>query len=379
MTTVHPPDDARIFYRMCQPLAQRGCWITLVAPENNVSITDAFVHHPPQAYQDSLVRLSPFNTLLGKASRLKRAYLAYRAALYANADIYHFHDPELLPVGFALKARKPHAKVIYDVHEDYPAQMYVKYWIPSTIRPLVAKGMHQMNAIANWNLDGIVTADPAVASSFTPEKTMVFYNFPICDFFQIPPIPKQYDVVYLGGLSARTGMFVFLDALAILKATGIIVTACIAGYTDGTEGLAALCSGIRLRGLSSQVLMMGRIPHHHVPVFLHSGRIGLVALQPIAKFLSNIPTKLFEYWACGLPVLASDLPPTRPFLKDGANSLLFDPTNVVDLADRLSWLLTHPTERDKMGQYGHAQVATEWNNETQVTQLLQFYNRLVQP
>ena len=104
-----------------------------------------------------------------------------------------------------------------------------------------------------------------------------------------------------------------------------------------------------------------------------SGRIGLVMLQPIAKFLKNIPTKLFEYWACGLPVIVSDLPPIRPFLRDGKNGLSFDPTSAEDLGRAIAWLVRHPEECKRMGQYGQEQVHTSWNNDRQIKALVDLY------
>jgi hypothetical protein len=346
---------------MCQPLARWGCDVTLIAPGGE---------------PDGTVALSARNPVIAAAGRKARAWLAFLAALDAEADIYHFHDPELIPVGLALKAKGK--RVIYDVHEDYPAQMLVKYWIPTRLRPLVAQGMRLANALAGRYFDAVVTADPAVAQQFPTDKTLVFYNFPILDFFAGPePVPVQHDVVYLGGMSERTGMFVLLDALAQLRDQGRIVTACLAGYADGNDGYAALMGGIRTRQLSGQVLVMGRLPHVQVPAYLRSGRIGVVPLQPIAKFLSNIPTKLFEYWACGLPVVVGTLPPILPFVRDGNNGLLYPPTSSTELAAQLAWLLDHPGAAQRMGQAGQAQVAKAWNNETQVTQLLGLYERLL--
>jgi hypothetical protein len=51
----------------------------------------------------------------------------YRKALKTDADIYHLHDPELMPLGLLLKLQRK--KVIYDVHENLPKQISIKHWI----------------------------------------------------------------------------------------------------------------------------------------------------------------------------------------------------------------------------------------------------------
>jgi glycosyltransferase involved in cell wall biosynthesis len=367
ITTVHPAKDARIFYRMSRALAERGYIVTLIAPEYS---------------EDGLVRMSTWNAQIGRSGRTKRFVLALRAALAEHADIYHFHDPELIPLGLALKVLRPSAAVVYDVHEDYPAMMRVKYWIPGPLRPLIAQAAHLANTAAGVCLDGIVVADPHVQQDFQRvalHKSIVYYNFPTLSLFTpapAEPSSAQVDLVYIGGMSDRSGIFVLLDALALLAKQGLTPSVRLAGYTDGDAGLAAIQQGICTRGISAQVELRGRIPHTQVPAWIRSGRIGLVTLQPIAKFLKNIPTKMFEYWACSLPIIASDLPPIRPFLTNGKNGLLFAPTSAEDLARVIVWLMRHPCEGKAMGQYGQEQVFKDWNNDRQIDGLIGLYEQI---
>jgi glycosyltransferase involved in cell wall biosynthesis len=367
ITTVHAQKDARIFYRMCRALAERGMTVVLVAP---------------WSADDPLVQTSSWNDRIARSSRVKRIAIALRASLAAKADVYHFHDPELIPLGIILKFLRPHSAVVYDVHEDYPAMMRVKYWIPKPLRTLVAWAAHVANTAAGFFLDGIVTADPSVRNDFkglAAKKAIVYYNFPILQFFSQPkheqPAVKA-DLVYVGGMSDRAGTFVLLDALILLAKQGIKPTVRLAGYTDGEKGLAAIQKSIRNHGLAMQVELVGRIPYSHVPGFIRSGRIGLVTLQPIAKFMKNIPTKMFEYWACGLPVIASDLPPIRQFLSDGKNGLFFKPSSATDLARGIRSLLDSTSNRNAMGSYGQMQINEDWNNERQVDSLVSFYQRI---
>jgi glycosyltransferase involved in cell wall biosynthesis len=152
----------------------------------------------------------------------------------------------------------------------------------------------------------------------------------------------------------------------------------LAGYTDGDKGLAAIHTALLQLGLSDQVEFHGRLAHHEVPAWLRSGRIGLVLLQAVPKFMKNIPSKMFEYWACGLPVLASDLPPARQFLVEGQNGCLFSPSSAVHLAGRIAHLLQDPGKCQSLGRAGRRMIEAEWNNERQVDALVGFYKTLSQ-
>jgi glycosyltransferase involved in cell wall biosynthesis len=99
-------------------------------------------------------------------------------------------------------------------------------------------------------------------------------------------------------------------------------------------------------------------------------------LQAVPKFMKNIPSKMFEYWACGLPVLASDLPPIRQFLVDGENGYLFAPASAAQLAERTAHLLCNSEQCRSLGRAGRRMVETQWNNDSQIAQLVDFYERL---
>jgi glycosyltransferase involved in cell wall biosynthesis len=92
--------------------------------------------------------------------------------------------------------------------------------------------------------------------------------------------------------------------------------------------------------------------------------------------MKNIPSKMFEYWACGLPVIASDLPPIRQFLLDGKNGIFFQPSSPEDLARAMKFLLNHPAEARTMGDFARELVRSKWNVDRQVDHLINFYERI---
>ena len=124
ITSAHDSDDDRIFHKECVSLAKAGYDTYLVAAGE--SREEKGVH---------VVGLGPM-----PSGRLKRMHAFTRAvymkALELDAEIYHLHDPELLPWG--LKLKKHGKKVIFDSHENYPAQILEKKYLPVSIRKVLS-------------------------------------------------------------------------------------------------------------------------------------------------------------------------------------------------------------------------------------------------
>jgi glycosyltransferase involved in cell wall biosynthesis len=133
---------------------------------------------------------------------------------------------------------------------------------------------------------------------------------------------------------------------------------------------------VRALGLESSTIVQGRIDHEEMGKTLNQARIGVCPLQPIPKFLLNIPVKVFEFWACGLPVVASDLPPIRPFFQNARAGFLFQPGNSSELAQYIGWLLDNPEAAALMGRRGRACIEQRFNNEREVHKLRDFVMRI---
>ena len=367
-TTVHTSLKARSFHRECMPLAAAGIDVRFVAPLKSAGPRDGV----------TLVRHARRATLFGRIAAIPGLLVKL---LRQRAGVYHFQDPQLLPLALALKLvfRK---RVIYDAYEDFPSMAANKRSLPPLLRSFAARIVASLESCAARAFDGIVTADPLTLRRLRQTGTsrkLVFYNFPNLDFFPPPrPCAKRFDVVYRGGISERAGIYDLLAAMEQLAASGRPARLLLLGYFDNAAGEAAVRGRIRSLGLDARVEIRGRIDHENMAAALSEARVGVSPLRAVPKFLLNIPVKVFEYWACGLPVVSTDLPPIRPFFRNDRSGLLVPPGDSASLVQAIARLLDHPEEASQMGALGRELIVERLNNAREVHKLRRFVAQIAE-
>ena len=127
---------------------------------------------------------------------------------------------------------------------------------------------------------------------------------------------------------------------------------------------------------SKNVVFAGYLSHSKVMEYINMSRLGLSLLQPTPRYEKAVPIKLFEYMACGLPVVASNFPEIRKVVKEADCGILVDPTSVDEIADAILYLLEHPEEAERMGDSGRRAVEEKYNWEKMEEKLLKLYRRL---
>src|SRR5499427_807733 len=359
--------DARTYNMEILPAVKHGVRAALVGP------------HGTEHHEEGLDVVP----LTAGRSRLKRFFTSPAIAFFARrqpAKIYHLHNPEMIPAGLLLKLlfRKT---VVYDTQEDFAAMMLTKNYLPPRFRGLMSKAVHAAERLAANLFDGFMTADSGTMRALAhsgKSKKLVFYNLPNLEFFaNLKPVTKRFDIVYRGGLSERAGTFVLLEALQLLRKRGILARALLFGYTDDQAVRSTILERVGRMNLTSQVFLHGRVPHAEMAAALSQARISVSPLMAIPKFMHNIPVKVFESWACGLPVVSSDLPPIRPFFRDGEFGLLFPPGDSNALADAIEDLLKNPSLAEQMGHAGQRAVFERCNNKREIHKLIGFYARVL--
>jgi glycosyltransferase involved in cell wall biosynthesis len=362
LTTVHDPRDTRI-QKQCRTLAEAGYDVTLVATAD-------------RPVEDSAV---PVRTLPRPRSRLARMLKttrqARRIAGELRADVYHFHDPELMPVGSSLRRRG--ARVVYDVHEDYPAEIRTKEWIAAPLRPAVARVTDAVERrLAAGRFDLFVAATPPIARRFPASRTVLVQNFPAVAELTAPagnPYAERANVLaYVGDVTTVRGASEMVAAVGRVDAA-LDVHLKIAGRVS-TPGLAedlATIDGF------DRTELLGHLARSEVRDLLSTARAGLVLFHPTPNHLASQPNKLFEYMAAGIPVLASDFPLWREIVEGAQCGLLVDPQDPTAIAAAVERILRDPAAAESMGRHGRHAVETTYNWDAEGRRLVEAYAALL--
>jgi glycosyltransferase involved in cell wall biosynthesis len=127
------------------------------------------------------------------------------------------------------------------------------------------------------------------------------------------------------------------------------------------------------RGISEAVKIVGRVPFETIGEYLKKAAVGWVPWQPYAKNDKNVPTKLFEYMAYGVPIVSSDLTSTRPYVFNGENGYRVEASEASTHAEAILKVLEQPELGAKMGKRGQELARTQFNWDEMEKRLAAFY------
>lgn len=317
------------------------------------------------------VNVHPLTPPAGRFSRMfKQAWRCYNIGRRLNADVYHFHDAELIPYGMLLVIAGK--RVIYDAHEDLPQDILSKDWIPLRARKIISGAAAALEyAGARWFFS-VVTATPFIAARFrrfNPQACDI-NNFPVLGELDtaVPWDAKREEVCYVGGIGSIRGIRETVSAMELVQ-SGARLNLVGSFSEPGIEAEVKAASGW------SRVNELGFLDRMGVRDVLGRSVAGLVTLHPIINYLDALPVKMFEYMAASIPPIASNFLLWREIVEGNDCGLCVDPLDPVAIANAIDYLVTHPDEARRMGVNGRKAVNERYNWAIEEKKLFAFYEQ----
>lgn len=297
----------------------------------------------------------------------------YSAALKLDADIYHIHDPELLPK--AMKLRRRGKKVIYDAHEDLPEQLKTKTYLNPSFQRILGYLAEKYLSYCAYRLSAIVTATDHIAGKFSKnnKSTITLFNYPLLSEFKLSNPKKSNEsnhFAYVGSISEARGILQLIQSLEMARQE--IRLNLVGRFSEPElEKKARSMSGwqkVKYHGYQNRDTVTG---------ILSESIAGLVTLQPTESYRQSLPVKMFEYMAAGIPVIASDFKVWREIIRKNDCGICVAPMKPEEIARAMAKLTCDPEITAQMGRNGRRAVEEKYNWEQEQQKLFRLYEAIV--
>jgi glycosyltransferase involved in cell wall biosynthesis len=298
-----------------------------------------------------------------------------RRTLHRRYDLVHVHNmPDVLVLA-ALVPKLLGARVILDLHDPMPELMMTIYNLRKESRVV---GM--LRLLEKWSIafaDRIVTVNLACkkifgARSCSPEKIEVIMNSPDESVFKFRPCAmttdgpardpsKPFNLMCHGSIVERHGHDIAVAAVEQVRR--IIPSIQLRIYGRRTAFLDQVMESVREKKLDDAVQYLGACSQEAIVAAIKACDLGIIPNRRAIFTELNTPTRIFEYLACGVPVVS----PRAPGILDYFNEqemIYFELGDADDLARQIEFVHSHPREVQEFVRRGQQIYRSyQWRQE----------------
>jgi len=308
--------------------------------------------------------------------------LFFKAALLIPAfrpDLIHAHLHEGAFIGYFLK-KLSGVPLVFDYQGSLTGECIDHGFFGARSRTAgLFRGIERMiNGFADRIItsSSVGTSDLVATWGVQPQRVTPLIDAVDTEIFSPRPdhaerealgIPRNaFVVAYLGILSRYQGTDLLLDCIEQLKQDGIKACFLIMGFPEERYKAEA-----QARGLSEMIRFTGKVDYARAPLLLAAADI---AVTPKLS-LSEANGKIFNYMACGLPVVAFDTPVNREVLGDTGVYATYGDAR--DLAAKITALGTDSAARVSYSQQVRDKAVREHSWQSRGELLAKVYRSLL--
>ncbi|KIO46672.1 MULTISPECIES: glycosyltransferase [Porphyromonadaceae] len=349
LTVAHGRYDARILKRECYSLKKVGHEVILLCADNK-----------PDEVLNGVRIVSWGKKTLSKFQRAKLLLFPRRLAkdaLKQNADIYQFHDLELIVLGLYLKKRGK--KVIFDAHENWEAYITEINFLPKFLSKILSKRLTFFYKKHLNDFDAIFTVSPNMVSNLKQYSDQVYFvpNYPIINHLHEISQQKDQTFIYAGTVYEMSNQKQILQALTRVPA---------AKYTIVGKINPELKKQLQTMPASKRVTFIDWVSKTDLDQYYSKALAGLVVFDYVGiccytegQLGSN---KIFEYMDMGLPVICTDFRLWKELIIDKYHcGICVPPGDSKAIAQAMQYIIDHKDEAYQMGKNGQKAISEEFN------------------
>ncbi|MBC2696612.1 MAG: glycosyltransferase family 4 protein [Desulfobacteraceae bacterium] len=341
------------------------CANTVKSRRNEV-VDNIIIHRLPYSKNRFFNKITStpfyFNPFWG--GMLLRAQKKYQLELFIVRDL------PLILIGLLLKKRAQ-IRLILDMAENYPA-MYrqrINRGGFGTLYNWFIKNPYLANKIEKYacnNVDHIMVVvseakQRLVDMGIDENRISIVSNTPDINNFENINQLKGYDdfrIVYVGYIQEARGIDTVIMALKRLKNNGTDIKFTIVGTGDYLERLRNLSQELHVE---SMVEFTGWIENSNITHYINKCNAGVIPHKKNPHTDSTIPNKLFDFMACGKPVIVSDLIPVKRIVEEEKCGFVFESENIESFMTTLEKMVNARNRLAKMGANGRRAVESKYN------------------
>lgn len=276
--------------------------------------------------------------------------------------------------------------VLIDMAENYPAAMKVwRKYSKSMISRLIVHKLNIPDLIekrAVQNVDGIiVVCEEQIyrlenAYKYPNDKVCIAHNTPLKKTFadakkycNAPPIYFGHHG-YLSG-DKKVNLLIEAFDIAADKFKDIYLT--IAGWGECFDEIQSLVNNCKNK---DRINLLGKYAHNNLPEIIGGIDIGVIPYE-INDFNNyTVHNKIFDYFACGKPVIATPMVPTKRIIEETDAGWVLSDYSVEALVDEI--IKSRETNAVEMkAENAYKAFAEKYNWENDFNNILQFIERYV--
>ncbi len=365
LSTVHPPADPRIVYKMAPTLAQHY-EVVLALPN---------LHSPGQTGAAAAIRLPQFRRL---SIRLLLCHpVVLWKCLRLRPDVVHIFVPELIPIAFLFQLFG--ARIVYEIQEN----LYKKFALKRYNNEFVFRYFFRLfDHFARRHFYCILTED-AYREEYRELRypSAVVHNYaalPFLDNLPAPsaPLTDTPFFIYSGVISMERSFDTLVAALVLLIKNCPDVQVHLFGPTQlSLDEMEALP---HFKTIQPHLIFYGYTDQRLALAQAHRAIAGLALLKPVGDYPDSYTTKLFEYMALRIPVVTSDFPLYQQVVEEHRCGFCISPYDSQALAEKLLWLVQNPAKRQLMGERGREAVTFKYNWQSEERILMDYYRSVLE-